>query len=154
MSIRVQTTKALERAFASDPALSIGLSPFCAAFQAWKESGAVGEYDHYLFGKDAAYITPSVNDDPYTLRHVHIVPFADIEALKRWDKAFDRKRRKVSNRALIYVEDERLGCLLLFILPEPEAHEVAKMQTPQDRALMLGLAKVAGEFLVNGRIVA
>jgi mRNA interferase YafO len=43
--------------------------------------------------------------------------------------------------------------LLIFILPEPDAHDIAKMQTAQDKAIMLGFAEVAGAFLDTGEIL-
>ena len=47
-----------------------------------------------------------------------LVPLLDEVALAKWDKAYSRESRKVSNRALVYAEDTRGNFLLIFILDE------------------------------------
>ena len=50
-------------------------------FAEWKEAGESGEDDFYEFGKDTAYVAPTVNGEAYVLRHVHLVPLLDGEQL-------------------------------------------------------------------------
>lgn len=126
---------------------------FALAFAEWKNSGSEGEYHSYLFGKDSAYISPKVDGIPYTLRHVHLVPITQADLLAKWHKAFKTKSRKTSDRVLVYVDDGAKNLLLIFILPEPDAHDIAKMQTAQDKAIMLGFAEVAAAFLDTGEIL-
>lgn len=140
-------TRVLERQLASlneDPA------NFAAEFDAWKAKGPAGEYDSYLFGKDGAYGTQL----PSSLRHVHLVPLADPASLVAWNLAWSRRSRKVSDRALVYASDVMHGHLLIFILSEPDAHRVARMQTQADTTLMLKLARVAERFVHDGTVIA
>lgn len=125
-----------------------------AAFQTWKRGD---EYGHYLFGKDAAYAAPSVDGIPYLLRHVHLAPLSDQEQLKRWNTAWLRRSRKTSDRVLVYVEriaGNQADHLLIYVLPEPEAHTIATMKTREHRELMEGFANVAAAFLESGDVIA
>lgn len=133
-----------------------GVSPdnFAAEFDHWKSLGERGEYSSRMFGKDAAYAAPRVDGVPHTLRHVHLVPLKDADALVKWGIDWSRGRRKTSDRALVYVSDPYYGHLLLYILDEPSAHSVAKMQTPDDRELMEQFAMVAAHFIQTGEIQA
>lgn len=145
----VQATKKLQEQFESLDEFN----EFASAFAQWKAEGVAGEYNSYLFGKDSAYSTPKVDGTPYTLRHVHLVPITEISALTKWDKNWKNKSRKTSDRVLVYVGDETDGMLLIFILPEPDAHEIARMQTAQDKEIMQGFAEVAAAFLDSGVIL-
>lgn len=127
---------------------------FAAEFDHWKSLGERGEYSAYLFGKDAAYRLPPVNGDHNVLRHVHLVPLKDPAQIARWDLAWQRRSRKTSDRALVYVSDPRQGHLLLFILEEPAAHAVARMLLPEHRQLMQMFAVVAERFIHDGEVIA
>ena len=116
--------------------------------------GAEGEYSSPLFGKDGAYGTPFVDGEPNVLRHVHLVPLSDLTALKRWNLDWTRRARKRSDRHLVYVSDPYYGHLLLWILDEPGSHEIALMDTPEDRKLMLQFAQVAAHFIHTGEVIA
>lgn len=149
MATRV--TEALREQFSE-----IGQDPdnFAAEFDHWKSLGARGEYNSYLFGKDGAYSSPTVNGQPNVLRHVHLVPLANLEQKAKWDRAWHTRGRKVSDKALVYVSDPYHGHLLLFILDEPQAHQIARMQTPEDEELMKAFAVVADRFIQTGEITA
>ncbi len=124
------------------------------SFQNWK---CGDEYGHYLFGKDSAYAEPSVDGNPYLLRHVHLAPLSDQYQLNRWNSAWQRRSRKTSDRVLVYVERiaaNRTSYLLIYILPEPEAHAIAAMKTQEHRELMEGFANVAAAFLDSGEVIA
>lgn len=124
------------------------------SFRTWKRGD---EYGHYLFGKDSAYAKPSVDGTPYLLRHVHLAPLSDPEQLRRWNSAWQRRSRKTSDRVLVYAEriaDHQLSYLLIYVLPEPEAHAIATMQTRQHHELMEGFANVAAAFLESGDVIA
>lgn len=124
-----------------------------ADFEAWKAGGAAAEYDSPVFGKDGAYADPAVNGQRYKLRHVHLPPMGDPEGLKKWNAAWRRRGRKVSDRALVYCEDGA-DYLLIFILPEPDAHEIARMATPEDRHSMEAFARIAAAFIERREIIA
>jgi len=86
------------------------------------------------------------------LRHVHIVPFNDPQARKRWFGAFRRFGRKTSDRHLVYVADDRGNFGLIYILDEPDAHRIAKMQGAHEREIMNGFALIAENFLWDGSL--
>lgn len=127
---------------------------FAAEFNNWKSLGDAGAHLTHLFGKDGGYRLPQVNGKPYVLRHVHLVPLLDPQKLSRWNFAWRNKSRKVSNRVLVYVSDPRHGHLLLWILDEPDAHNIADMLTPDDAQLMHHFAVVADHFIQTGEIAA
>ena len=127
------------------------LSDFVQQFKDWKASD---EYGSYLFGKDGAYGLPVPSASSGHLKHVHLVPVLDESALAAWDRDWGRKTRKVSDRALVYAEDSAGNFLLLFIFDEPEAHEIARMKTPEHKLLMKQLAAVAAEWAFSGKVLA
>lgn len=134
-------------------ALGEDVTNFLSQFDNWKSLGSHGEYSSRLFGKDGAYSSPTVGGKSNTLRHVHLLPISDPEQLKVWNKRFDKKSRKTSDRALVYVSDETHGHLLIYILAEPDAHRVAQMSTSDDSNLMRKLAAIADTFIHNGSII-
>lgn len=145
--MKVKITSALKGQMLSD-----GLDPneLARRFAEWKEGD---EYGSYLFGKDSAYVKPLVDGAQYALRHVHLVPLADMFQLAAWDKAWGRRGRKTSDRCLVYVKDTQGTYLLIFILSEPDAHTVAQMKDSQCREIMEGFANVAAHFLDTGAIL-
>lgn len=125
---------------------------FCNLFKQWKLSK--DEHGCYHFGKDSAYFTPVINGDNYILRHVHLVPVIDKSQLYSWKKKFSFRSRKTSDRVLIYVDDKKGNFLLVYILSEPDAHEVARMKTQQHREIMESFAAIAEAFIDDGSIIA
>lgn len=119
---------------------------FAAEFDHWKSLGVAGEYSSYLFGKDSSYIAPG------GLEHVHLVPL-EASALVKWDIQWRRRSRKVSDRALVYASDQTHGHLLIYILGEPTAHEVALMRTPEHQTLMRKLSLIAKAFIERGAVI-
>jgi Toxin YafO, type II toxin-antitoxin system len=145
--MRISITQALQNYFSKsylDQAL------FVHKFSAWKTGG---EYDSFLFGKDSAYVRPEVDGRQYMLRHVHLVPLADGTQLDSWNRVWVKRGRKTSDRALIYVDDDNGGYLLITILDEPDAHEIARMKTARDREIMEGFAHVAAAFMEDGTVL-
>ena len=130
----------------------LGESPeaFAAEFEKWRNDG---EYSSYFFGKDGLYIAPTLSDGSMGLRHVHLVPLANAQQLRRWNVQWLRRGRKTSDRVLVYAQDPTHGYLLIYILNEPEAHEVAKMLTPDSALLMGKLIKIAETFIYTGQII-
>lgn len=124
---------------------------FAAKFAKWKAAGATGEYAFLEFGKDSYYWKPT-RDGKYVLSHVHLIPVTDKEALRAWMLAFRRKKRKTSDTVLVYAADSRHGYLLIAILREPRAHDIAKMATKADAELMNQFADVAAEFIFSGKV--
>jgi mRNA interferase YafO len=146
----VKITTALKSALDSEESDS---SQFlCELFNQWKQ--AKDEYGSYHFDKDSAYITPIIKGDKYILRHVHLVPVIDKDQLSLWKRKWSYRSRKTSNRVLIYVDDKKGNYLLIYILSEPDAHEVALMKTQQHKELMEGFAAVAEAFIDNSFILA
>jgi len=127
---------------------------FIDAFALWKECWPAFEYESELFGKESAYGLPLVDGKPNLLMHVHLVPIRDQVARGEWYRRLFHRRRKVSDRALVYVESARHDFLLIAILEEGDAHRVCQMRTPEDVATMEGFAFVAEKFLFDGSIVA
>ena len=85
------------------------------------------------------------------------MPLSDQEQLKRWNTAWLRRSRKTSDRVLVYVEriaGNQAYHLLIYVLPEPEAHTIATMKTREHRELMEGFANVAAAFLDSGDVIA
>lgn len=136
---------------------------FCAAFDAWKAGFPESEHTNFLFGKDGAYSTPTVDGKKYALRHVHLVPLLDQAAFQKWLGLFNLGKtkgkwlRRTSNRVLIYATrtlpaggEEHL---LMYILTEPDAHEVALMKTDGDRQFMEQFAECAASFLHDGTVI-
>lgn len=123
-------------------------------FETWKAGGPAREHDSLYFGKDSSYATPTVDGQRYVLRHVHLMPLSDAEQLTKWRLNFQRRSRKTSDRSLIYVSDDKGNHLLIFVLPEPDAHAVARMGTQNDKETMEGFAEVAAAFLFDGSIIA
>ncbi|MDK4688150.1 hypothetical protein QEO94_00250 [Kingella negevensis] len=54
---------------------------------------------------------------------------------------------------MIYVADGDIH-LLIAILDEPTAHQIAKMETPTDRAIMEQFAQIADKFVYHREIIA
>lgn len=147
MAITVSLTKALE-----DKLISDGISPneLIREFRIWKLGD---EYGHPYFGKDGAYAKPELELKHHYLRHVHLVPLNDIAQISVWERNFRYKSRKTSDRALVYVDNRKNGFLLIFILDEPDAHNIAMMKTLQHKEIMEGFSEVANAFLWDGTIL-
>jgi hypothetical protein len=145
MSVKI--TKALESSLLAD---ELDPNLLTQDFALWK---AGDEYGSYLFGKDSAYVKPTVDGRQYALRHVHLVPLSSEEQIAQWDKVWKRRGRKTSDRALVYVSNDKGDHLLIYILDEPDAHAIAAMRTQQHRDIMLGFAEVAAAFLETGEIL-
>lgn len=127
-------------------------SEFRREFSVWQRDG---EDSSYIFGRDTAYRAPKVNGQ-MLLRHVHLAPLEDPEALKIWDKAWENRRERKSDKALVYIcrgEGKQRKCLFIALLPQGHAHEIANMTTPDDCAVMEGFARIAEHFIDTGKIL-
>lgn len=127
---------------------------FANHFKVWKADWPKNEYESELFGKDGGYITPKVGGVPYLLKHVHLVPVLDRNSRNQWYKDLFDRSRKTSDRVLVYTERPGPSYLLIDVLDEPDAHHIAKMLSPEDKAHMEGMANVAEAFIHDGSIVA
>jgi hypothetical protein len=148
--MRVRITEALRTALAN---IGQNSAQLVRDFGDWKSLGPAGEYSSEIFGKDGAYRAPSVGGVVYKLRHVHLIPLLDRPKRRRWLEKFRVRGRKTSNRVLVYAEDGRGNYLLIFILNEPSAHDIAEMRTARDRETMKGFAAVAEAFLHDGTVL-
>lgn len=143
----VEITLALRAALEQD---GLNADDFIQDFTEWKADCAAGrEDDSYWFGRDGAYRTPKVGTKQYALRHVHLVPITDPEALSKWNFMWEKRRNRTSDRVLVYSKDARSNFLLIFILPEGDAHWIAD----NDPGTMEGFASTAEAFL-DGSIIA
>lgn len=141
----VKITAALENALKAD---GLDSTLFCRSFKEWKTGD---EYGSYHFGKDSAYAMPTVDGEKYALRHVHLVPV--LNQLSTWEKIWKLRGRKTSDRVLVYTQNSNGDFLLIFILSEPDAHEIARMKNPRHKAIMDGFANVAAAFLFDGSVI-
>ncbi len=82
------------------------------------------------------------------------MPVIDKQQLVSWKKFWKFKGRKTSNRVLVYAADNKGNFFLIFILSEPDAHEIALMKTPAHKEIMEGFAAVAEAFIFDGSIIA
>jgi hypothetical protein len=125
-------------------------------FAEWKALGDQGINDSFAFGKDGPYLAPKLEGNK-RLQHVHLPPMSDHDDLVRWNKAYywrkKNPRPKVSDRVLVYCQDGD-DYLLIYILGEPDAHDIAKMTTPEDEATMRGFARVAEAFIQSRDVIA
>lgn len=110
------------------------------------KSSPNNEYKSALIGKDSAFIEPQVNGAKYALRHCHLIPLADKEALIKWTKDHRRSRRKTSNRVLIYVQRADDFYLIDVVDDPPGAHEIMKMVDFAGKSFMLKCAQEADAF--------
>lgn len=125
---------------------------FAKQFLLWKANWPRNEYSFELFGKDGAYRSPQVPGHPTALRHVHLMPLPHSRLYRGWASAFRRLGRKTSDRHLVYVESKLRGFLLIYILDEPTAHEVALMKTKDDKLLMESFCGIAEDFIDFGDV--
>jgi mRNA interferase YafO len=129
------------------------LPDFVESFTEWKAAGG-GEDDAYEFGKDSAYINPKVNGANNVLRHVHLVPIVDQRQAAKWDKKWEQHSRRTSDRVLVYVDDQGKRFLLIAVLEEPDAHDIAQMKSSGNKRRMELFAAVAEAFIYNREIIA
>lgn len=146
--LKVQLTAHLRSQYPDDDGASL-----ISAFSAWKSLGTTYEDHHYYFGKDGEYLRPLV-DGAKVLRHVHLLPAEDSRHFPEWQRAWQRRGRKKSDDVLIYAQGtSRVGYLLIAVVLEPDGHDFAEMNTPEDAAMMEGFATAADQFLFDGSII-
>jgi Toxin YafO, type II toxin-antitoxin system len=80
---------------------------------------------------------------------VHLKPIEDESGLLHWMRQFGRRSRKTSDRVLVYTVGSTGNFLLIFILPEPDAHKIAR-EHPQT---MQSFARVAAAFINDGTVI-
>lgn len=122
-------------------------------FEFYKRGWPKSEDRFYYFGKDGGYSFPPLTD-PHQIQHVHLWPSADSPESKAWEAGWDRTvekekpTRKTSNRVLVYARDGH-QYLLIYILPEPDAHAIAKGLTKDTAALMNRFKEISEAFIFN-----
>lgn len=119
-----------------------------ALFGDWK-SDERNEFEYIEFGKDGFYEDPKVGGE-MVLKHVHLPPHPDSEAMKDWEKRHRRRSRKKSNRCLIYASRRNGDHLLIDVLDDPPGAHVAM----KNKTMMHRLASIAAEFIQDGIIAA
>lgn len=130
---------------------NIDVDVFKEMFGDFKDGPPLGSK---YFGKDVGYEAPLVAGKSFVLKHVHMIPQTDQDALERWNQAYKSRSQKTSDRALVYVTNALGDHLLLWMLEEPLAHKIAKMREPADAQLMQAFALIAAEFLRDGSIIS
>lgn len=145
----VEITQMLRQALVAD---GYDVSDYLKEFQEWKTDWKKEEYRFWFFGKDGANKFPLRNGN-MVLRHVHLPPAINPSEKKYWDAQFRRKGNKTSNTALIYAGDEKLNrYLLIYVVVEPDGHDVQEMLTVEDAELMNSFADQAAEYLDTGNV--
>lgn len=119
------------------------------AFRWWKASSS-REFDSPFFGKDCAFVTPTVNGKKYTLWHCHLIPLNNLNALAKWRKDFRWRSRKTSDRYLIYVRQGD-DYFLIAVLDDPGAHYITSGLGAQGHSFMAKCVWEAEAFL-NGEL--
>lgn len=145
-NINVQVTNILKNKFST---VNLDLEQFTKLFFDWKSAGVEGWDNFYEFGKDVSYETPHVNGKKNVLMHVHLVPILDTVQKSKWDRNWERCSNRTSNRSLVYVNDNNTNFLLIDILPEPYAHEIPRMTTPEHKQIMGCYADIAEKFIYH-----
>ncbi len=130
----------LQEAFSAE---NINAQHFIDRFVQWKHSG---EDESYFFGKDA------LNLHSCMVRHVHMVPISTPNALAAWDTNWQRRRKRVSDRFLFYVDGGRHGYLLLYIVNDPGAHEFLSSKDSANQAVQRVIQVMADEFYHFGTV--
>jgi Toxin YafO, type II toxin-antitoxin system len=132
--LKAQLSPWLTQAFAAE---GVDAQRFMDRFVQWKQAG---EDESYFFGKDALNLRSKL------IRHVHMVPLASPQALAAWDTNWQRRRKRVSDRFLFYVDGARHGYLLLYIVNDPGAHDFLNSANPASRAVRQAMQKMADQF--------
>jgi len=102
-------------------------------FEWWKADP--GRLNHSMwFGRDTPYDEPQLQGRGRLLRHCHLLPMIDGEVRERWLRVFKTKGEKVSDKALVYAENNG-DYVLLYIFDEPGAHERARREKKTMAAL-------------------
>lgn len=129
---------------------SIDVDPdeFKEEFEWWRHNWPLREFSSELFGKDSAYCSPKVDGKPYSLRHAHLMP-GEPQRIEIWNQIFRRLGRKNSDRHLVYYHRDDDAYLLIHILEDGLAHDVASMHTHEDRVLMETFAMIAEGFEID-----
>lgn len=125
---------------------------FIAEFLSWKSMGDEGENNHFYFGRNTQYRKP-LYEGRMVLWHVHYVPAESSPEYATWKEIWDNEwdRPRTSHSALAYAYDRTHGYLLIDMLWEPDAHEIAKMKTQAHQQIMHDLTDIAGEFIFSGK---
>ena len=115
------------------------------AFKWWKTSPD-REFKSPFFAKDSATAKPSVNGKKHLLRHCHLIPLHDAEALAKWVKNLRWHSRKTSDRVLVYVQRDD-DYFLIDVVDDPGAHQIMRMFDKNGKSFMLSCAQSAEAFL-------
>lgn len=145
----VVITQVLNAALSAD---GYDVADYLVQFRDWKTDWNRREYIFWFFGKDGGNKFPLRNKKE-VLRHVHLPPQISAKSRKIWNMKFDQSGTKTSNTALFYAGSAKLNrYLLLYVVAEPDGHNVQDMNTAEDSTLMNLLADQAAEYLDTGRI--
>lgn len=118
----------------------IHVQEFIRDFDFWKSFPAEVETD--VFARDGA------NRGSSYLRHVHIVPLNDKEALARWNRNYENGDGNRSDRYLFYVNGgAAFGYMLLAVINDPGAHNI---WAPENKDLLAEFERLAEDFYYNG----
>jgi hypothetical protein len=144
----VKTTSELASALTAQ-----ALADLIDEFEFYKSQWPESEDKFYYFGKDGGYSFPQLTES-HQIRHVHLWPSFDSPESKAWESGWARTEkskkptRKTSNRALVYAQDGH-QYLLIYILPEPDAHYIAQGLTSETAALMNRFKEICEAFIFN-----
>lgn len=137
--MQVRLTKALKTQLIAE---KLDESVLIERFSEWKRGD---EYSSYFFGKDGFGLKTSV------LRHVHLVPLHDINAMSKWNTAWKKRPpgRKTSDKYLFYCDAGiSHGYLLIYIIGDPGAHDF--LTKKQSKPLLDAFEACANQFVHFG----
>lgn len=144
----VKTTSELTAALTPDE-----LADLVDEFAFYKDGWPQFQDMFYYFGKDGGYTFPQLTA-PHQIQHVHLWPSSVSPESTDWEAGWTRTEntkkptRKTSNRVLVYAKDGH-QYLLIYILPEPYAHDIAKSLTNETAALMNLFKRITEAFIFN-----
>jgi len=144
-----KSTRVSSQLAASFAAKGLDIEEFVLDFDYWKSLPGV-DRETNIFGRDGA------NRGSDFFRHVHIVPFNDLAALRQWNRNASKGRANKSNRYLFYVDGgPAYGYLLLIVIDDsavPNGSGGHQIWDSENADLMVELNRLADDFFYNGKV--
>lgn len=122
---------------------NLSLHHLSQQFERWACAPADEKNNWYWFGKFSPYEEPVLLGRKDVLMHVHLFPVSIPEDLATWNKIWQRKGTKKSDRALVYAGNDAGDFLLIHVFNEPGAHETAR----KEQRMMAHFSRLAISFI-------
>lgn len=127
----------------SAKAANLSLHHLSQQFERWALASSDDKNKWYWFGRFAPYSEPVILGRTDVLMHVHLYPVSIPDDLAIWNKIWNRKGTKVSDRALVYAGNDAGDFLLIHVFNEPGAHEIAR----KEQRMMAHFSRLAISFI-------